>query len=182
MSNRKFWLLLSPLLVFIVIGYFLWIGLSNNPRYIPSPLQNKPAPDFRAVDLLHSGQEVSTADFKGKITILNVFATWCSACQLEHSVWIEARHDSPTTQMIGLDLKDDKEKVLQWLKRYGNPYDKVIFDLRGDIAIDFGVYGTPETFIIDRNGVIRYKFVGEVDQQQWEGTLLPAIKKLESQP
>lgn len=177
-NDRKFWLWLLPFIVFIILGYFLWIGLYHDPRYIPSPLENKLAPAFQAPNILPPHQVITEADFKGQVTILNVFATWCTACQLEHSLWIEARHDVPQVQIIGLDLKDNKEKVLQWLDRYGNPYDKVIDDPRGDIAINFGVYGTPETFIIDKEGIIRYKLVGAVNRDQWEKTLLPLIKRL----
>lgn len=180
-SNKKFWFLLTPILIFIVIGYFLWVGLYTNPRAIPSPLQNKPAPAFNGQSLQNPQQIMTAAVFQGHVTILNVFATWCVACRAEHSVWIEARHDLQQTKIIGLNLKDQRDKVLEWLNRYGNPYDQIIFDPSGDIAINFGVYGTPETFIIDKHGIIRYKFIGAVSPTDWEKTLFPEIKKWQKQ-
>lgn len=169
--------LIIPLIIFLVIAIFLWSGLHHNPRIIPSPLLNKPTPTFRAVSLQNPHQMITEQNFQGHVTILNVFATWCVSCQAEHSVLLEGRRDLQNTQIIGLNYKDQREKALGWLQQYGNPYDQVIDDAQGDIGIDFGVYGTPETFIMDRQGIIRYKFIGAVSPADWQQIILPEVKK-----
>ena len=170
-------ILILPLVIFIGIAVFLWSGLHHNPRVIPSPLLNKSAPVFHAPSLQNSQQMLSEQNFQGHVTILNVFATWCISCQAEHSVWMEARRDLQNTQIIGLNYKDQREKALTWLTQSGDPYDQVIADPHGDVGIDFGVYGTPETFIIDRHGIIRYKFIGAVSPTDWRQTILPEVNK-----
>jgi cytochrome c biogenesis protein CcmG, thiol:disulfide interchange protein DsbE len=176
MFKRRFLTRALPLLIFIVLVFFLWIGLYHNPREIPSPLINKPTPEFRVFSLLQPKQHVTQEIFVGQVTILNVFATWCVACQAEHSVLMEGR-DLKGVQIIGLDYKDNHYKAISWLSRYGNPYNQVIDDPTGSVGINFGVYGTPETFIIDRRGIIRYKFIGAVSPADWKSKLLPEIKK-----
>lgn len=176
-TTRRFLNLLLPLVIFLTILIFLWVGLYRNPRIIPSPLLNKPIPEFQAKTIPETARLLTNQNFIGKVTILNVFATWCTACQAEHSVWIESRHDLKNAQIIGLSYKDSSFKVMNWLKQYGNPYDQIIDDPQGQIGINLGVYGTPETFIIDRQGIIRYKFIGAVSSADWETTLLPEVQK-----
>ena len=177
MKKRHFFAVILPLMIFMGITIFLWSGLHHNPRIIPSPLLNKPAPNFRAPSLQNPDQVLSEQNFQGEVTILNVFATWCVSCQAEHSVWIEARRDLHNTRIIGLNYKDQRQKALAWLTTYGNPYDQIIDDPQGNIGINFGVYGTPETFIIDPHGIIRYKFIGAVTSADWQQTLLPEVNK-----
>lgn len=177
--SKRFWAWALPLAIFVGILFFLWMGLQRDPRMIPSPLHNKPAPAFQATSLWDAGKIITERDFQGHVTVLNVFASWCVACSAEHTVWMEARHDVQNTgvQFIGLNYKDDREKALQWLKQYGDPYDQVVSDSSGNIGIDYGVYGTPETFIIDKKGIIRYKFIGAVSPGDWRKILLPEIEK-----
>ncbi len=174
----KYFIRVLPLIIFIAIAVFLWVGLHHNPREIPSPLLNRPAPVFQASSLRPPQESLSEKIFHHRVTILNVFATWCVACQAEHSVLMEGRQNLQGAQLIGLDYKDDRPKALTWLHRFGDPYDQVIDDPQGNIAINFGVYGTPETFIIDQQGIIRYKFIGAISPADWKQTVLPKIQAL----
>lgn len=180
MTKKRFFMMVLPLAIFIGILFFLWKGLYHDPRVIPSPLLNKLIPAFSAPTLQNPQRLITERDFAGRVTILNVFASWCVACEAEHSVWIEGRQElQPQTQIIGLNYKDERQKALAWLDHYGNPYNQVIYDPQGIIGIDFGVYGTPETFIIDKQGIIRYKFIGAVSPADWKQTILPEIRKWE---
>jgi len=181
-KSRPLFTLVLPLVIFIVIAAFLWVGLYRDPRVIPSPMIGKPAPAFRAPDLENQRQWLTERDFQGQVTILNVFATWCIACQAENGVLVEGRRDLQQAQIIGLNYKDDRQKALAWLQHYGNPYHRIIDNPQGDIGVNFGVYGTPETFIIDKHGIIRYKFIGAVSPADWDNTLLPEIRKWENTP
>lgn len=174
---RRSWVWALPLIIFMGVAGLLWKGLYQDPRAIPSPLINKPVPEFQAPNLINPKLTFSSKDFKGKVTLLNVFASWCIACSAEHSVWMEARQDLGQAQIVGLNYKDPADKALAWLKQYGNPYQNVIADPQGNIAINFGVYGTPETFLIDKQGIIRYKFIGAVSPKDWQEVLLPQVKK-----
>ncbi len=178
LKQRKYFIRALPFIIFIAITVFLWVGLHRNPREIPSPLLNKPAPAFQAPSLRSPQQDLSEKIFHNRVTILNVFATWCIACQAEHSVLMEGRGDLHGAQLIGLDYKDNRPKALTWLRESGDPYEQVIDDPQGNIAINFGVYGTPETFIIDQQGVIRYKFTGAISPADWKQTILPKIQTL----
>lgn len=164
----------------MVVVLVLWAGLHRDAREIPSPLLGKPAPIFSAPDLKQPKQLLTEENFKGHVTILNLFAAECVACQAEHSVWIEARHDLGDTKMMGLNYKGERQKTLAWLNQYGDPYDQIIDDPQGNIGINWGVYGTPETLIIDKQGIVRYKFVGAVSPSDWKENLLPKIKQWES--
>ncbi len=168
-----------PFLIFLLIIFFSWYGLHRDPRSIPSPLLNKFVPKFQAKTLQNPHELITEKNFIGHVTILNVFATWCIACHAEHSIWIEAWHDLQRTKIFGLNYKDEREKSQQWLKQYGNPYEKIIDDPNGIIGINFGVYGTPETFIIDSQGIIRFKYIGPVSPTIWNTILLPEVKKWE---
>ena len=178
LKQRRYFIRALPFIIFIAIAVFLWVGLHRNPREIPSPLLNKPAPAFQASSLRSPQQGLSEEIFHNRVTILNVFATWCIACQAEHSVLMEGRQDLQGAQLIGLDYKDNRPKALTWLHQSGDPYDQVIDDPQGNIAINFGVYGTPETFIIDQQGIIRYKFIGAISPADWKQTVLPQIQAL----
>lgn len=180
MKHKQLFTLVLPLAIFIGVMFFLWVGLHHNPREIPSPLIDKPVPEFRAETLANPQQMLTQQMFQGHVTVLNVFASWCSSCLAEHMILMEAFADlNKQTQVIGLDFKDDRDKALTMLDEYGDPYHQVIFDPQGTIGINFGVYGTPETFIIDKQGIIRYKFIGAINAAAWKNTLVPKIKQWE---
>jgi cytochrome c biogenesis protein CcmG/thiol:disulfide interchange protein DsbE len=178
MPKQRF-LLLFPLLFFVALAVVLWRGLSLNPQQLPSALINKPIPVFALSELHHPETLFSEHQLYGHVTLLNVWATWCSNCRLEHPVLI----DISQTQHIpiyGLDYKDSRTRAIQWLQQYGNPYRAVGFDQEGKVAINFGVYGTPETFIIDQHGIIRFKHIGPITQDVWENEIKSEIKRLGS--
>ena len=157
------------------------MGLKLDPREVPSPLVNKPAPDFRLPRLDHPETPFAKADLDGKVTLLNVWASWCGGCRAEHPVLLElaARGD---VHLVGLDYKDQRADAMGWLARHGNPYSVVAFDGDGRTGIDYGVYGVPETFVIDRHGVIRYKHTGPLTEEAVRDTLLPLLETLRNEP
>lgn len=169
---------LIPLLVFLVLLVFLGIGLTRDPRVVPSPLIGKAAPSFTAIQLGADGQHFSAKNMLGKVWLLNVWASWCVACRQEHPVWIEFAK-TKTIPLIGLDYKDEPGEGLTWLRRYGDPYDLSVIDRDGRIGIDFGVYGVPETFLIDKKGMIRHKQIGPVTAEILAKTILPMAQELE---
>lgn len=169
-----------PLLILAGIGYFLWQGLSINPRVVPSVLLNEKTPEFNLPSLLQPGDELSNKIFKGHVSLLNVWATWCVVCANEYPVMVNIAH-THEVKIYGLDYKDNRNSALAWIKKYGNAYSAIGFDETGKTAINWGVYGTPETFVIDKNGVIRYKQIGEVTHAIWVNKLLPLVEKLKSQ-
>lgn len=166
-----------PLIIFAALAFFLWRGLSLNPRHLPSALINKPAPQFQLATVETPGATFSKKDLLGQVSLVNVWATWCVACREDHPVLMDiaAHSDVP---IYGLDYKDDQKKAQQWLKVFGNPYQKIGFDASGNTAINWGVYGTPETFLVDKHGVIRYKQIGPMTHQVWQEKFLPLIKQL----
>lgn len=169
---------LIPLFIFAVLVVFLAIGLTRDPHEIPSPLINKPAPQFTAPQLQTPAQMFSSKDMLGKVWLLNTWASWCVACRQEHPLLMEFAK-TKTLPIIGLDYKDQNADGLKWLARYGNPYDQTITDQDGRIGIDFGVYGVPESFLIDKAGVIRYKQIGPFTEEALKDKLLPLIEKLQ---
>ena len=169
---------LIPLGLFIVLVIFLAIGLTRDPHEVPSPLIGKPAPQFTSARLDTPTQTFSSKDMLGKVWLLNVWASWCVACRAEHPLLMEYAK-SKYLPIIGLDYKDKDEDGLRWLARFGNPYDVTVVDKDGRIGIEFGVYGVPETFLIDKAGVIRYKQIGPINEQAWEEKMLPLIKELQ---
>ena len=168
---------LVPLGVFIALLLFLGVGLRLNPREIPSPFIGKPAPAFSLAQLAEADKIISPQDMLGKVWLLNVWASWCVSCRQEHPVLMDFSAQG-VVPIIGLNYKDDREEGLKWLRQYGNPYQLSAFDTKGKVGIDYGVYGVPETFIIDRRGVIRYKHVGPVTPEVIAEKLLPLIKEL----
>jgi len=168
---------LLPLLIFVVLAAFLGIGLRLNPREVPSPLIDKPAPAFRVAQLHDAGKTISPEDMRGKVWLLNVWASWCVACRQEHPLLVELAKRN-VVPIIGLNYKDDTDAAQQWLRELGNPYQVSAFDADGRIGIDYGVYGVPETFLIDRQGIIRYKHIGPVTAKAVEELILPKIREL----
>lgn len=169
-----------PLSIFIVVVGFLGVGLKLNPREIPSPLVGKAAPDFAQPHLYAPERVFSPADLKGKVWLLNFWASWCSGCKTEHPVLMELAK-SAEVPIFGMDYKDQRDEAMTWLKRWGNPYPVVGVDDAGRVGINYGVYGVPETYVIDKQGVIRYKQIGPLDADTVAKTILPLVKQLESQ-
>lgn len=175
-SRRRLFALL-PLALVVVIGAFLMIGLQLRPREIPSVLIGKPAPAFELAALPGRPPGLKTDDLKGEVSLVNVFASWCVACRAEHPllVDIKARQLVP---VHGLNYKDKPEAALRWLGDHGDPYDRIGADVTGRTGIEFGVYGVPETFLIDTAGRIVCKQIGPISPQDWEEKLWPAIQAL----
>jgi len=172
--NRYYWIIGA----FAALVALLAVGLNLNPRDVPSPLVGKPAPVFKLAVLAEPEKSVGPEDFRGKVWLLNVWASWCTACLQEHPVLIEyaKRKNIP---LIGLAYKDKPADSIKWLQRKGDPYDFTVIDQDGRIGIDFGVYGVPETFLIDQAGKIRFKQIGPVTEQALEKQILPLIRELQ---
>ena len=168
---------LLPLLVFVVLVGFLAVGLTLKPREVPSPLIGKPAPAFSLPLLDAPDQSLSAQDLRGKVWLLNVWASWCVACRQEHPLLVEMSKTG-TVPIYGLNYKDKRPDALQWLEKFGNPYKQSISDTAGLVGIDYGVYGVPETFVIDKAGVIRHKLIGPITPELLQGEILPLVKKL----
>ena len=168
---------LIPLLIFMVLLGFLGVGLSLKPREIPSPLINKPAPDFSLPTLDAPELKMSTQDLRGKVWILNVWASWCVACRIEHPLLVEFAKTG-AAPVYGLNYKDKREDAIRWLGKFGNPYSRSLSDTEGLVGIDFGVYGVPETFVIDKTGVIRMKHIGPLTPEVLRDDIVPLLRKL----
>ena len=168
---------LLPLAVFIVLAGFLAVGLKLDPREVPSPLIGKPAPAFALTRLDDAAKTVRREDLLGQVWVLNVWASWCAACRDEHP-HLMAYAKTKQVPLIGLNYKDTRPAGLTWLTRFGNPYDASLFDADGRVGIDFGVYGVPETFVIDKQGVIRFKQIGPVTPEVLQSRIVPLIKTL----
>jgi len=165
------------LAVFAALVVLLAIGLRLNPREVPSPLIGKAAPAFELPLLLSPDKKFSGKDMLGRVWILNVWASWCPPCLVEHPV-VTRIAKSGMAPVVGLNYKDAREEALPWLERNGNPYQLIAFDRDGRIGIDYGVYGVPETYVIDRQGVIRYKHIGPLSADVVREKLEPLVKEL----
>jgi cytochrome c biogenesis protein CcmG/thiol:disulfide interchange protein DsbE len=168
---------LIPLAVFGVLAVFLFAGLGLNPREVPSPLIGKPAPAFALPRLDDPDKTVRREDLLGKPWVLNVWASWCAPCREEHPLVVELARKHPVA-VIGLNYKDRPGDARTWLERLGNPYAATLIDFDGKVGIDFGVYGVPETFVIDRQGVVRFKHVGPLTPKVVEQKLVPLLREL----
>ena len=168
-----------PLLVFLLLVGVLYVGLHRDPREVPSPLIDKPAPMFALPRLDDPASRRSIEEMRGKVWLLNVWASWCAACRDEHPLLVELAK-SGSVRIYGLDYKDQREDALEWLRRFGNPYTDALSDSDGRVGMDYGVYGVPETFVIDKAGVIRYKQIGPVTPEILRDKILPLVKKLDA--
>lgn len=175
MRNIKYFV---PLFLFFLLLFSLRRGLHFNPHEIRSPLIGKSTPEFTAYLLQDPNKKITQHIFLNHVSLFNVFASWCPSCAAEHSVLMSFHRDYPTVQIVGLAFKDNSRDALQFLKKMGNPYSFVIDDERGNIGIDFGVYGTPETFVIDQRGEIRDKISGPISPEILQNQLIPLIKQL----
>ena len=149
-----------------------------NPREVPSPLIGKPAPDFMLPQVQDETQQIGRRDLLGKVSLLNVWASWCVACREEHPILVELARNG-VVDVYGLNYKDTRQDAVRWLEQFGNPYLASAFDQKGDVGIDYGVYGVPETYVIDRQGIIRYKLVGPVTEEKLFEEILPLVKELQ---
>ncbi|MCI0654780.1 MAG: DsbE family thiol:disulfide interchange protein [Methylococcaceae bacterium] len=169
-----------PLLIFVVLVVFLGIGLGLNPQEVPSPLVGRPAPQFRLKELHHPDRLFGPADLKGKVWILNVWASWCVSCRTEHPV-LNAWSRKGELTLIGLNYKDESVDALNWLERLGDPYTLSVIDDEGKAGLDWGVYGVPESFVVDKKGIIRYKQIGPITMEAVESVLAPLIGQLQAE-
>ena len=175
-----------PLIAFIALAGLMLFGLTNDPKLIPSPFIGKPAPPFTLPRLYKPDQTVSVDDMKGKVWMLNLWASWCGSCRAEHRV-LSKLIKQEKIPVIGLNYKDYGVEeygndALQWLEVLGNPYEAVVVDKKGMAGIDWGVVGVPETFVMDKKGIVRYKFTGPVYQKAVDEILIPLIHKLRNEP
>ncbi|HEY6898168.1 MAG TPA: DsbE family thiol:disulfide interchange protein [Rhodocyclaceae bacterium] len=166
-----------PLVVLAVLVGFLAVGLRLNPREVPSPLIGRAAPQFKLPQLHVEQANFSPADLRGKVWLFNVWASWCVSCRQEHPVLVEFAKRG-VVPVVGLDYKDERGAGLAWLQEHGDPYTLSVMDKDGRVGIDFGVYGVPETFVIDKAGVIRYKHTGPLTQAALDQTIVPLLKEL----
>ena len=171
---------LIPLGLFVVLVLFLAIGLTRDPNELPSALLDKPAPTFRLPQLKEPEKTFSAEDMRGKVWLLNVWASWCIGCREEHG-WLLEYSRSGVVPIYGLNYKDRREDALGWLGELGDPYLLSAVDLDGRVAIDYGVYGAPESYIIDKSGTIRMKHVGPILPDVWSKKILPLVQELNRQ-
>ena len=168
---------LWPLAIFILLVGFLAVGLRLDPREVPSPLVGKPAPAFELPVLQQPDRRFVPGDMRGKVWLLNVWASWCVSCREEHPVLVELSKRA-VMPILGLNYKDKSDDATAWLKQFGNPYELSVVDADGRIGIDYGVYGVPETYLIDAEGVIRYKQIGPITPAVLERKILPLARAL----
>jgi cytochrome c biogenesis protein CcmG/thiol:disulfide interchange protein DsbE len=169
-----------PLGIFFVVVIFLGIGLTLKPREVPSPLIGKPAPEFLLPHLQDPKKMFSPKDLIGQVWLLNVWASWCGGCREEHPLLLQLAKNEEIP-LYGVDYKDRRDEALGWLKQRGNPYVVTVMDESGRVGSDYGVYGVPETYLVDKGGVIRFKQIGILDHDTWHATLRPLIKELQRQ-
>ncbi len=174
MKSLKF---IIPLVLFLGLAAFFAIGLTRDPREIPSPFIGKAAPGFRLEQLADEKLAFTPEEMKGKVWLLNVWASWCVACRVEHPLLVEMSKQK-LVPIVGLNYKDKRDEGLQWLRRFGDPYSLSAYDVEGKVGIDYGVYGVPETFVIDKQGVIRYKQIGPITPEALEKKIMPLVRKL----
>jgi len=166
-----------PLVIFLTLAVFLALGLDKDPQKLPSALINKPLPVFKLTSL-EEGQWITAEQWQGGVALVNIWATWCAPCRDEHPVLLKIAGQEGII-IYGINYKDKPELAREWLRQYGSPYRAIVSDTSGKLAIDLGVYGVPETFIIDKQGIIRYKWVGVLTEQAWQQQLKPVITELQ---
>jgi cytochrome c biogenesis protein CcmG, thiol:disulfide interchange protein DsbE len=171
---------LIPLILFGVLVAFLAIGLGRDPHEVPSPLINKAAPSFKLAQLKDPSKSFTADEMRGRVWLLNVWASWCISCRDEHPLLIEYARTG-AVPIYGLNYKDRPEDALGWLQELGDPYVLSVSDLDGRVGIDYGVYGAPETYLIDQQGVIRFKQIGAVTPDVWTKNILPLVQQLNRQ-
>ena len=171
---------LLPLGIFLLLGIAFAIGLTKDPRRMSSELINKPFPQFSLTELYDETETLTEDMMRGQVSLINVFGSWCVACNVEHPILMDIAERKEVT-LIGMDWRDERPKAMRWLADRGNPYEHIIYDDESVLAIKLGVTGAPESFITDKSGQIRYKHVGVITPKIWRETLLPIIKSLEAE-
>jgi cytochrome c biogenesis protein CcmG/thiol:disulfide interchange protein DsbE len=172
---------LVPLAIFFILVVFLFRGLSLDPKRVPSPLVGKPMPEFSLPRLKDPAATLSDSDLKGNVSVLNIWATWCVSCRAEHEVLLQLANTG-AVDIYGLNYKDERAAAQQWLRQLGDPYVANAFDADGRTGIDWGVYGAPETFIMDKQGMVRHKHIGPLTVDDLNTTILPLIAELQASP
>lgn len=172
---------LAPLLIFALLVGVFWLGLGKDPTELPSALTGKPMPAFSLPVLGEEARQVSEQDLKGKPYLLNLWATWCPTCYVEHPYLLELAKQN-RIRLIGLNYKDEREKALQYLSRLGNPYELTLVDADGMLGINLGAYGAPETFLVSADGVILYRRAGDLNERIWQDEIVPLLAQAGVQP
>ena len=169
-------LVFLPVVVAVAFGLFLYSGLGKDPKALDSALIGKPVPVFELTDLASPDRKLTGEVFQGQVSLLNVWGTWCPSCRDEHEdlMWLAEEKGIP---IIGLNYKDNRDAALRWLRDLGNPYQQNLFDPQGTLGFDLGVYGAPETYVVDREGIVRFRHVGVVNPQVWEEKLAPVFRQ-----
>jgi len=176
-TRQRHWLYLVPVVLFAGLALALWLGLSRDPSLLPSALIGSPAPVTALPAVDGHGPAFTNDDFLGQVTLVNVFASWCTSCRYEHPLLMEIAGNGDVA-VFGLAYKDDPVDSAAWLDRYGNPYAATAADTNGRAGIDWGVYGVPETFLVGPNGTVAYKHIGPLTIENWRDTLAPMIAEL----
>jgi cytochrome c biogenesis protein CcmG/thiol:disulfide interchange protein DsbE len=169
-------LMFLPVVAVIVLGVILFAGIGKDPNNLESALIGKPVPSFSLADLREADKQLDSELFKGQVSLLNVWGTWCPACRDEHDdlLWLA---EEKGVRIVGLNYKDDREEALNWLSTLGDPYAVNVYDPRGSLGFDLGVYGAPETYFIDAGGIVRYRHVGVVNEQVWDEKFKPLMDR-----
>lgn len=175
--NKQRLLLFIPLAVFAVLALFFWRGLSLDPNKMPSALLNKPVPKFTLPRLLNAQEVRNETMLLGKVSLLNVWSTTCVTCREEHAFLNQLQ--AKGVHIVGIDYEDDVKDARRWIAELGNPYDDIVVDETGRLGLDLGVFGLPETYVVDKQGIIRYKHIGDINQKVWEETIQPILQSLE---
>lgn len=171
---------LLPLWIFVALAGLLYYGMQLNVREVPSPLIGKEVPSFNLSLVQHPAQRMTEQELYGRVSLVNVWATWCVTCRAEHEV-LNRLARTGAVSLFGINYKDNRNDAITWLSRLGDPYRASVFDPDGRVGIDWGVYGTPETFVIDPDGIIRYKHIGPLSQQDVDSTIVPLINEIKSE-
>ena len=176
MSVRRLFYIL-PVLAFAFATVLIWLRLGTDPAVLPSALINRPAPGFDLGPLLADRPGLKTSDLQGQVTLVNIFASWCVPCRIEHPILMRLA-ERDRVQIYGINYKDDPDAARRWLDQLGNPFARIGLDGNGRAAIEWGVTGVPETFVIDRQGRVRYRHVGPIQVRDLDETILPLLKTL----
>lgn len=177
--QRK-WILFLPLLLALVLGIVLFSAIGKDPTKLDTARLNDPVPEFALPDLYNPGLIRTQAELKGEVRLLNVWATWCPTCRAEHAYLNSLAKQG--VRVVGLNYKDDSAAALRWLQELGDPYEFNLSDPEGKLGFDLGVYGAPETYVIDRQGIVRHRHVGDVNERVWQESLAPLLQKLAQEP
>ncbi|GIU33941.1 DsbE family thiol:disulfide interchange protein [Shewanella colwelliana] len=177
---KKRLVLFIPLVLFLVMGVFLYKGLFLNPQQLDSALEGKPIPAFQLERLEDSNEIITNESLKGQVSLLNVWATWCPSCKYEHPYLMRLARQN-ILPIYGINYRDERALAVRELTREGDPYTKNIFDHDGRLGLDLGVYGAPESYLVDHNGIIRFRYAGPIDMRVWKETLYPMIQELQAE-